>query len=105
MSMGGKGIGSTIAPATVTVPGGSTLTKYIKDLVVERLNVTSEFTFNGHKVKWREFRILTDIKSGADNGDLKYYYRNIYTLCGWSGFEGSHTVTVYKGSTGGTTTS
>lgn len=52
--------GGTQLSASRTTVGNENLSTYIKKLVVERLNVTDAFSFNGHSVKWQEVRVCTD---------------------------------------------
>ncbi len=56
------GGGRTNLTAGTTSVGSKSLNQHIKDLVVERLNVTSEFTFNGRGVKWQLVRCITKRK-------------------------------------------
>ena len=51
--------GSTNLTAGTTSVGSKSLNQHIKDLVVERLNVTESFTFNGYSVKWEQVKVVT----------------------------------------------
>lgn len=59
--------GSTNLTAGRTTVGSKSLNQHIKDLVVERLNVTSEFIFNGRGVKWQLVRVITKRKMSWTN--------------------------------------
>jgi len=71
MSMGA--VGSTINPASVTVPDGGTLTKYISKLIVNDLNVCKNFQYNGNKVFWRKIEFVTGIRKSQSIGKFFYY--------------------------------
>lgn len=102
MSMGGKGIGSTIAPASVTVPGGSTLKGYISQLIVDDLKVCKNFQYGGNSVKWRELKVVTNVQSNA-NGYLSVARKRLYVLGTDSWVDGGGTFQVYSGGTTTTT--
>ena len=108
--------GSTnLTPSSTTVGSGTNkkeLAKYIKDLVVDRLNVTDSFTFNKKSVKWEECTVIVKrtmtwghsgdkkalfdftVKDGKVSGGTwltedwtcnlssTSYYRNLYLLVG-----------------------
>jgi hypothetical protein len=71
MSMGA--VGSTINPASVTVPDGGTLTKYISKLIVNDLDVCKNFQYNGNKVFWRKIEFVTGIHKSQSIGKFFYY--------------------------------
>ena len=52
------GNGGTNIPTYTTV-GGTGLSTYVKNLVVNTLNVTDSFTFNGVSVKWQTVNVVT----------------------------------------------
>lgn len=68
---GGSNGGTNLTAGSTTV-GSKGLAQYIKDLVVERLNVTTSFTFNGVSVAWRNVRFMTgfNLTWSSQNGTL-----------------------------------
>lgn len=78
MSMGA--VGSTINPASVTVPDGGTLTKYISKLIVNDLNVCKNFQYNGNKVFWRKIEFVTGIHKSQSIGKFFYYTQSLWVL-------------------------
>jgi hypothetical protein len=71
---GGTTYGKTgmgIAEGTTTLGGKNVVTR-IKELSVESLNVASELTFQGVKVKWQSIRCITKRKMEWTNNTAKF---------------------------------
>lgn len=88
--------GSTNLTAGTTSVGSKSLNQHIKDLVVEKLSVTSGLNFLGTQVgwKWVSFMVGADLKSKTLSSltvlsgyqDLVYWQQGGYTIYGFNGY-------------------